>query len=134
MTFIASALQWPVVVVPIGFVGEHLPIGMRLLGRPWSEGQLIRFRFADEQATHHRRAPCHRAAAGLARTPPRLKGSAERLDAARGHYECCPNGGWQCARMDDGDRRLTTEDHQRIGLVPHRDAPSQLWNWLRRRS
>ncbi|MBV9546296.1 MAG: amidase, partial [Chloroflexi bacterium] len=30
MTFIASALQWPVVVVPIGFVGEQLPIGMQL--------------------------------------------------------------------------------------------------------
>jgi Asp-tRNA(Asn)/Glu-tRNA(Gln) amidotransferase A subunit family amidase len=57
MTFIASALQWPVVVVPIGFVGEQLPIGMQLLGQPWSEGQLIRFAYAYEQATHHRRPP-----------------------------------------------------------------------------
>jgi amidase len=57
MTFIGSALQWPVVVVPIGFVGEQLPIGMQLLGRPWSEGQLIRFAYAFEQATHHRRPP-----------------------------------------------------------------------------
>jgi amidase len=57
MTFIGSALQWPVVVVPIGFVGEQLPIGMQLLGRPWSEGQLIRFAYAYEQATHHRRPP-----------------------------------------------------------------------------
>jgi Asp-tRNA(Asn)/Glu-tRNA(Gln) amidotransferase A subunit family amidase len=57
MTFIASALQWPVVVVPIGFVGEQLPIGMQLLGRPWSEGQLIRFAYAYEQATHHRQPP-----------------------------------------------------------------------------
>jgi Asp-tRNA(Asn)/Glu-tRNA(Gln) amidotransferase A subunit family amidase len=57
MTFIASALQWPVVVVPIGFVGEQLPIGMQLLGRPWSEGPLIRFAYAYEQATHHRRPP-----------------------------------------------------------------------------
>jgi amidase len=57
MTFIASALQWPVVVVPIGFVGEQLPIGMQLLGSPWSEGQLIRLAYAYEQATHHRRPP-----------------------------------------------------------------------------
>jgi len=57
MTFIGSALQWPVVVAPIGFVGEQLPIGMQLLGRPWSEGQLIRFAYAYEQATRHRRHP-----------------------------------------------------------------------------
>jgi amidase len=57
MTFIGSALQWPVVVVPIGFVGEQLPIGMQLVGRPWTEGQLIRFAYAYEQATHHRRPP-----------------------------------------------------------------------------
>ena len=57
LTFIGSATQWPVVVVPIGFVGEHLPIGMQFLGRPWSEGSLIRMAYAYEQATHHRRPP-----------------------------------------------------------------------------
>ena len=57
LTFIGSATQWPVVVVPIGFVGEHLPIGMQFLGRPWSEGSLIRMAHAYEQATHHRRPP-----------------------------------------------------------------------------
>ena len=57
LTFIGSATQWPVVVVPIGFVGEQLPIGMQLLGKPWSEGQLIRLAYAYEQATHHRQPP-----------------------------------------------------------------------------
>jgi Asp-tRNA(Asn)/Glu-tRNA(Gln) amidotransferase A subunit family amidase len=57
LTFIGSATQWPVVVVPIGFVGEQLPIGMQILGRPWSEGQLIQFAYAYEQATQHRRPP-----------------------------------------------------------------------------
>jgi Asp-tRNA(Asn)/Glu-tRNA(Gln) amidotransferase A subunit family amidase len=57
LTFIGSATQWPVVVVPIGFVGEQLPIGMQLLGKPWSEGQLIRLACAYEQATRHRRRP-----------------------------------------------------------------------------
>ena len=55
LTFIASAAQWPVVVVPMGFVGEQLPMGMQFLGRPWSEGLLIRFAYAYEQLTHHRR-------------------------------------------------------------------------------
>jgi Asp-tRNA(Asn)/Glu-tRNA(Gln) amidotransferase A subunit family amidase len=57
LTFIGSATQWPVVVVPIGFVGEQLPIGMQILGQPWSEGQLIQFAYAYEQATQHRRPP-----------------------------------------------------------------------------
>ena len=57
LTHIGSATQWPVVVVPIGFVGENLPIGMQLLGKPWSEGRLIQLAYAFEQATHHRRPP-----------------------------------------------------------------------------
>lgn len=57
LTFIGSATQWPVVVVPMGFVDENLPIGFQFLGRPWTEGQLIRFAYAYEQITHHRRPP-----------------------------------------------------------------------------
>jgi Asp-tRNA(Asn)/Glu-tRNA(Gln) amidotransferase A subunit family amidase len=57
LTFIGSATQWPVMVVPIGFVGEELPIGMQLLGLPWSEGRLIELGYAYEQATHHRKPP-----------------------------------------------------------------------------
>jgi len=57
MTFIGSATQWPVVVVPMGFVGENLPMGFQLFGRPWSEPQLIKYAYAYEQATHHRRPP-----------------------------------------------------------------------------
>jgi len=56
-TFIGSATQWPVAVVPMGFVGENLPLGFQLFGRPWSEGQLIRFAYAYEQLTHHRHPP-----------------------------------------------------------------------------
>lgn len=57
LTFIGSATQWPVVVVPMGFVGENLPIGFQFFGRPWSEGQLIKYAYAYEQTTHHRRPP-----------------------------------------------------------------------------
>jgi Asp-tRNA(Asn)/Glu-tRNA(Gln) amidotransferase A subunit family amidase len=57
LTFVGSATQWPVAVVPMGFVGEQLPMGMQLLGQPWSEGRLIQFAYAYEQATRHRRPP-----------------------------------------------------------------------------
>jgi amidase len=57
LTFVGSATQWPVAVVPMGFVGEQLPMGMQLLGQPWSEGRLIQFAYAFEQATCHRRPP-----------------------------------------------------------------------------
>ncbi len=57
LTFVGSATQWPVVVVPMGFVGEQLPTGMQLLGRPWSEGRLIQLAYAYEQTTRHRRPP-----------------------------------------------------------------------------
>lgn len=57
MTFIGSATQWPVVVVPMGFVGENLPMGLQIFGRPWSEPQLVRYAYAYEQSTHHRRPP-----------------------------------------------------------------------------
>ena len=57
LTFIGSATQWPVAVVPMGFVGENLPMGFQIFGRPWSEPQLIKFAYAYEQATHHRVPP-----------------------------------------------------------------------------
>jgi hypothetical protein len=57
LTYVGSATQWPVVVVPMGFVGENLPVGFQIFGRPWTEPLLIKFGYAYEQATHHRRPP-----------------------------------------------------------------------------
>lgn len=57
LTHVGSATQWPVVVVPMGFVGEELPLGFQILGQPWSEGRLISFAYAYEQRTRHRRPP-----------------------------------------------------------------------------
>lgn len=57
LTFIGSATQWPVAVVPMGFVGENLPMGLQIFGRPWTEGSLLKYAYAYEQATHHRRPP-----------------------------------------------------------------------------
>jgi Asp-tRNA(Asn)/Glu-tRNA(Gln) amidotransferase A subunit family amidase len=48
---------FPAITVPMGFVGEGLPVGLSILGDAWSEPELIALAYAYEQATHHRRAP-----------------------------------------------------------------------------
>ncbi|MFZ2006321.1 MAG: amidase family protein [Stellaceae bacterium] len=47
----------PSLTVPAGFTPDGLPVGVELLGRPWSEGLLLKLGYAYEQATHHRRPP-----------------------------------------------------------------------------
>ena len=48
---------FPAITVPIGFTGANLPAGMTFVGRLFDEPALIRFVYAYEQATQHRRAP-----------------------------------------------------------------------------
>jgi len=47
----------PAIVVPGGFTPDGLPVGLELLGRAWSEPQLVKYAYAYEQATPHRRPP-----------------------------------------------------------------------------
>ena len=47
----------PAISVPGGFTPDGLPVGLELLGRAWSEPQLIKLAYAYEQATQHRRPP-----------------------------------------------------------------------------
>jgi len=47
----------PAIVIPAGVDAEGLPISIELLGRPFSEPQLIRIAYAYEQATKHRIVP-----------------------------------------------------------------------------
>jgi Asp-tRNA(Asn)/Glu-tRNA(Gln) amidotransferase A subunit family amidase len=47
----------PSISVPIGFTSDELPVGMTFLGRPFSDAAMIKFAYAYEQATHHRRVP-----------------------------------------------------------------------------
>jgi amidase len=47
---------YPHVTVPAGDV-RGLPVGLSFFGRPYTEGKLISYAFAFEQATKHRRAP-----------------------------------------------------------------------------
>jgi Asp-tRNA(Asn)/Glu-tRNA(Gln) amidotransferase A subunit family amidase len=47
----------PTIVVPAGFTRDGLPAGISFLGRPYSDGQMIRLAYGYEQATRHRRPP-----------------------------------------------------------------------------
>jgi len=56
--FYSPTTGFPAINVPMGYTrGDRLPAGMTIYGRPWSEGALLKFAYAYEQATHHRRAP-----------------------------------------------------------------------------
>lgn len=47
----------PSVVVPAGFTGDNLPTGITFQGRPYDDARMVRFAYAYEQATRHRRPP-----------------------------------------------------------------------------
>lgn len=48
---------FPAITVPMGYVRHGLPVGLQFFGDAWSEPTLIRFAYAFEQRTHHRRPP-----------------------------------------------------------------------------
>ena len=47
----------PAITVPAGYAVDDMPVGVEILGRPWSEPRLIELAYAYEQATRHRRPP-----------------------------------------------------------------------------
>jgi Asp-tRNA(Asn)/Glu-tRNA(Gln) amidotransferase A subunit family amidase len=47
----------PSIVVPAGFTRDGLPAGITFLGRPYDDARMLRFAYAYESATRHRRAP-----------------------------------------------------------------------------
>jgi amidase len=52
----AAVAGTPAITVPAGFV-RGLPVGLTFMGRAWSEAALIRFAYAYEQGTLHRKPP-----------------------------------------------------------------------------
>ena len=62
--YLSAKSGLPAIVVPGGFTPDGLPVGVELLGRAWSEPQLIKFAYAYERATHHRRPPASTPALG----------------------------------------------------------------------
>jgi amidase len=53
---LAALAGYPELVVPSGFVGK-LPVGIAFIGMPWSEGTLLAYGYAYEQASHARKPP-----------------------------------------------------------------------------
>jgi Asp-tRNA(Asn)/Glu-tRNA(Gln) amidotransferase A subunit family amidase len=47
----------PAISIPAGFTDDGLPVGLELLGRAWSEADLLAMAYAFEQLTRHRRPP-----------------------------------------------------------------------------
>lgn len=47
----------PAVAVPAGFTSDNLPVGVTFLGRPYDDAAMLRYAYAYEQATNHRRPP-----------------------------------------------------------------------------
>ena len=47
----------PSISVPAGFTSEGLPVGITFLGRPFSDGTMIKMAYAYEQGPGHRRSP-----------------------------------------------------------------------------
>ena len=60
---LAAVTGFPAFTVPAGFSQPTpsaplgVPIGMDILGRPWSEGRLIQIAYGFERATHYRKPP-----------------------------------------------------------------------------
>ncbi len=55
--YISPQTGFPAITVPMGFTHDSLPAGLTFVGRLFAEPDLIRFVYAYEQATKHRRAP-----------------------------------------------------------------------------
>ena len=47
----------PSISVPAGFTSDGLPVGITFLGRPFSDGTMIKLAYAYEQSTNHRHSP-----------------------------------------------------------------------------
>ena len=47
----------PAFIVPMGFTSEGLPVGLEILGRPWSEPTLIKLASGFEAVTRNRKVP-----------------------------------------------------------------------------
>ncbi len=50
---------FPAITVPMGYTYDVLPAGLTFLGKTFSEGMLIKYAYAYEQATKHRHAPAN---------------------------------------------------------------------------
>ena len=55
--YLSPVIGFPALAVPAGFTADGLPVGLELLGRPFTEAALLRLGYAYEQGTRRREAP-----------------------------------------------------------------------------
>ena len=55
--YLSPVIGFPALTVPAGFTNDRLPVGIEFLARPFTEGMLLQFAYAYEQATRHRKPP-----------------------------------------------------------------------------
>jgi amidase len=60
----AAAAGYPAITVPMGYV-HGLPVGLTFMGTAWTDGDLLRYAYAFEQASTVRVAPRYLATADL---------------------------------------------------------------------
>ncbi|MBX7197749.1 MAG: amidase [Rhodospirillaceae bacterium] len=58
-TNMANFTGYPDLIVPAGFTGDALPVGISFVAGAFSEGKLISYGYSFEQATHARHRPVH---------------------------------------------------------------------------
>jgi amidase len=56
-TNLANLTGFPDLIVPAGFTGKALPVGISFFGPAFSEQKLLSLGYSFEQATHARRRP-----------------------------------------------------------------------------
>lgn len=54
---LSATTGFPAMSMPAGFTADGLPVGMDLLGQPWSEGKLLKVAFAYERLVAPRKPP-----------------------------------------------------------------------------
>ena len=54
---LSPAIGFPAMTVPAGFTVDGLPVGIEFMARPFAEGTVLKFGYAYEQATRHRKSP-----------------------------------------------------------------------------
>jgi Asp-tRNA(Asn)/Glu-tRNA(Gln) amidotransferase A subunit family amidase len=54
---LSATTGFPALSMPAGFTEDGLPVGMDLLGQPWSEGKLLKVAYAYERLVAPRKAP-----------------------------------------------------------------------------
>ena len=58
-TNIANLTGFPDLIVPAGFTGDNLPVGISFFGVAFNEQKLLSLGYSFEQATRARRPPVH---------------------------------------------------------------------------